>query len=93
MSRTIGVAELQEHFDSVFHEVAEEHVPYVLTRDSRPEAALIAYEEFLKFQAFREKEVFDLFQRARTRMAEKNAGFSDEEITADVRAARNECPG
>ncbi|HYG64189.1 MAG TPA: type II toxin-antitoxin system Phd/YefM family antitoxin [Thermoanaerobaculia bacterium] len=92
MSRTIGVVELQEHFDSVLHKVAEEHVPYVLTRDSRPEAALIPYEEFLRFQAFREKEVLDLFQRAQARMTEKNAGYSDEEIAADVQAARNECP-
>ena len=47
MQRIIGVTELQRRFRSVFDEVAKNHVPYVLTRGSRPEAVLIPYQEFL----------------------------------------------
>jgi len=43
MYRIIGVTELQRRFRSVFDRVARENVPYVLTRGSRPEAALISY--------------------------------------------------
>jgi prevent-host-death family protein len=44
MQRTISITELQRGFRSVLDEVAKKHVPYVLTRGSRPEAALIPYE-------------------------------------------------
>ena len=47
MQRIIGVTELQRRFRAVFDEVAKKRVPYVLTRGSRPEAALIPYEEFV----------------------------------------------
>jgi hypothetical protein len=42
MQKIIGVTELQRHFKAVFDEVAEENVPYVLPRVSRPEAAMIS---------------------------------------------------
>ena len=49
MNKIIGVTDLQRRFRKTFDEVAEEHVPYVLTRGSRPEAVLIPYEQYLKF--------------------------------------------
>ena len=86
MQRIIGVTELQRRFRSVFDEVVKKRVPYVLTRGSRPEAALISYEEFMRFQALQEQDVLARFDRLMTRMAEQNAAISDEEAAADVAA-------
>ena len=41
MQKIIGVTELQRNFRAVFDEVARGHIPYILTRGSRPEAAII----------------------------------------------------
>jgi len=90
MQKIIGVTELQRRFRSVFDEVANKRVPYVLTRGSRPEAALIPYEEFLRFQELREQEVLNRFDRLVARMAEQNATVSEDEVATDVAAARNE---
>ncbi len=90
MQKVIGVTELQRRFRSVFDEVAKEGTPYVLTRGSRPEAVLIPYEEFLHYQEMREQEVLARFDQAWDRLAALNAAHSDEEIAADVEAARTE---
>ncbi len=87
MHKIIGVTELQRRFRPVFDQVAKENIPYVLTRGSRPEAALIPYEEFLRFQALQEQEVLARFDRLVTRMAEQNAVVGEEEVSADVDAA------
>lgn len=93
MFRIIGVTELQRRFRSVFDQVSRENVPYVLTRGSRPEAALIPYAEFLRFQALQEQEVLARFDRLVTRMAEQNAAIGEEEVAADVATARAELGG
>jgi prevent-host-death family protein len=90
MHRIIGVTELQRRFRSVFDEVARKRVPYVLTRGSRPEAALIPYEEFLRFQALQEQDVLARFDRLVARMTEQNAALSEEEVATDVAAALSE---
>jgi prevent-host-death family protein len=90
MQRIIGVTELQRRFRAVFDEVAKKRVPYVLTRGSRPEAALIPYEEFVRFQALKEQDVLARFGALMTRMAEQNADITEEEVAADVAAARGE---
>jgi len=87
MQRIIGVTELQRRFRSVFDEVAKDNVPYVLTRGSRPEAALISYEEFMRYQALREQAILARFDALAARMAQRNAVFSDDEVAADVEAA------
>jgi prevent-host-death family protein len=87
MQRIIGVTELQRRFRSVFDEVVKKHVPYVLTRGSRPEAVLISYEEFMRFQALQEQDVLANFDRLMARLAEQNVAISDEEAAADVAAA------
>ena len=87
MQKIIGVTELQRRFRSVFDEVAEQNVPYVLTRGSRPEAALISYEEFLRFQALQEREVMARFDQLVARMAEQNAAVDEREVAADIDAA------
>lgn len=90
MQRIIGVTELQRRFRSVFDEVTKERVPYVLTRGSRPEAVLISYEEFLRFQALSEQHVVARYDQLVARMAKQNAAISEEEVAADVAAARAE---
>jgi prevent-host-death family protein len=93
MERIIGVTELQRRFRSVFDRVAKDNVPYILTRGSRPEAALIPYEEYLRFQALQEQQVLARFDHLMARMAEQNASISEEEVSADVAAARAEMDG
>lgn len=90
MQKIIGVTELQRNFRTIFDEVARDNMPYVLTRGSRPEAAIISYSEFTQFLAWREQEVLAEFDRAMQRMAERNANFSDDEIAADVEQAITE---
>jgi prevent-host-death family protein len=90
MQRIIGVTELQRRFRAVFDEVSKKHVPYVLTRGSRPEAVLISYEEFTRYQALQEQEVLANFDKLTARLSEQNAAGSDEEAAADVAAAMAE---
>jgi len=87
MQKTIGITELQRRFRSVFDEVAQENVPYVLTRGNRPEAAIISYEEFVRYQGLQEQEILARFDALIARMAQRNAAFSDDEVAADVEAA------
>jgi len=82
--------EFQRRFSSVLEEVAREGVFYVLTRDDHPEAVLIPYEVFLRYQRLQEEEVLARFIRLLTRMAEKNASYSEEEIQRDIRTALHE---
>jgi prevent-host-death family protein len=80
MQKVIGVTELRRHFKAVFDEVAQENVPYVLTRGSRPEAAMISYEDFLKSQALQEEGILARFDALTERMAERNVEFTDEDV-------------
>jgi PHD/YefM family antitoxin component YafN of YafNO toxin-antitoxin module len=73
---------------AIFDEVARRRTPYILTRGSRPEAVLIAYDEYLRFQQFQEKDILGRFDRLIERMAAHNEVFSDEEVEADIRKAR-----
>ncbi len=88
MHKVIGVTDLQRSFRAVFDEVARKDTPYVLTRGSRPEAAMIPYEAFLQFQAFQEKAILERFDRFAARMAKQNAAYSEAEIMADIEDIR-----
>jgi len=90
MQRIIGVTELQRRFRAVFDEVAKGSTPYVLTRRSRPEVAMISYEEYQRYQAFQEQEILARFDALADRMATQNAAFTDDEVAEDVKAARAE---
>ena len=87
MHQIIGVTDLQRRFRTILDEVVKNHVPYVLTRGSRPESAIIPYEDFAQFLAWKERDVLYKFDRAMTRLAEQNALYSDDEVAADVEAA------
>ena len=88
MQQIIGVTELQRKFRSFFDEVVRKHTPLVLTRGSRPEAVLISYEDYVRFQQMQESEVLAHFDQVWNRLAEVNATFSEDEIAADIKAAR-----
>lgn len=92
MNKTIRVPDLERSLRAVFEEVVREHVPYVVTENSRPEAVIVPYDEFLKFQEFQEEEILAHFDEVWKRMAEKTAAYSEEEVAADIAAARNELP-
>lgn len=92
MHKTIRVPDLEKSFRTVFDEVVREHVRYVLTENSRPEAVLVPYEEFLKLQRFQEEKVLARFDELRARMGERNASYSEDEVAEDIEAARDERP-
>ncbi|RMF01422.1 MAG: type II toxin-antitoxin system Phd/YefM family antitoxin [Chloroflexi bacterium] len=93
MQKIIGVTELQRRFRAVFDEVSKNNVPYVLTRGSRPEAVLISYDEFVRWQAMQEQDILADFDRLTERLARQNAAVDEAELAADVDAARSELAG
>lgn len=93
MQKIVGVTELQRRFRSIFDEVVKKNTPYVLTRGSRPEAVLIPYEEFLRFQELQEQDVLANFDRLTARMARQQAAVDEAELQADIEAARTEAAG
>jgi len=88
--KIIGVTDLQRRFKSVIDEVREEHVPYVLTRGSRPEAVILPYDEYVRLEQLDEKEVVYRFDRLLERMRERNEATSGQEAAEDARRARDE---
>jgi prevent-host-death family protein len=92
MPKTVAIADLGERFRAVFDEVTEQHVPYVVTRGQQPEAVLVPYEEFQRLLKQSDDEVLRRFDEVRARIQERTANFTEEEIAADVAAARAELP-
>jgi prevent-host-death family protein len=90
MQKIIGVTELQRGFRAFFEEVVKKRTPLVLTRGSRPEAVLIPYEDYLRFQEMQESEVLARFDRTWRRLAEVNAEYNVDEVTADIESAREQ---
>ncbi len=88
MQKIIGVTELQRQFRLFFEDVVQKRTPLILTRGSRPEAVLIPYDDYLRFQQLQESEVLARFDQAWKRLAEVNAQYSEDEIAADIEAAR-----
>lgn len=90
MNQIIGVTELQRRFRAVFEDVTKNHVPYILTRGSKPQAVLIPYDEYVKYQAQKKETEDQRYDRLMKRMQELNAHFSDEEVEADVESVLQE---
>jgi prevent-host-death family protein len=82
------VTELQRQFRSFFEDVVRKRIPLVLTRGSRPEAVLIPYEDYLRYQQMQESEVLARFDQAWKRLAEVNAQYSADEVASDIEEAR-----
>ena len=90
MDRIIGVTELQRRFKSVFDDVINNQTPYILTRGSRPEAVLIPYEEYVRYQTITEENVKERLEEVLGKIRQATAGRSEEEIQADIEAAIRE---
>lgn len=88
MQQIVGVTELQRRFRSFFDQVARKNTPIILTRGSRPEAALIPYADYVRFRQIQENEVLARFDQVWERLDQLNANFSEDEIAADIKAAR-----
>ena len=88
MQQIIGVTELQRKFRTFFDDVVRKRTPVILTRGSRPEAVLISYEDYLRFQQMQESEVLARFDKVWNRLAEVNAAIGEEELAGDIKAAR-----
>jgi len=88
--KIIGVTELQRRFKSVFDEVREKRVPYILTRGSRPEAVLMPYDEFERLERLDEKEVVYRFDRLLDRRRNRSGAVSAADVAKDVERARSE---
>ena len=89
MQRIIGVTELQRRFRPFFEDVVRKRIPLVLTRGSRPEAVLIPYEDYLRYQQLQESEVLAKFDRVWSRLAQVNDSVNEQELMADIEAARS----
>jgi prevent-host-death family protein len=90
MQKIIGTTDLQRNFRTVFDEVAKDHIPYVLTRGSRPEAALVPYADYLRFQQLQERDVLRRVDALLARLAEQDTGYDAAEVADDVTAAIEE---
>jgi prevent-host-death family protein len=88
--KIIGVTDLQRGFRKVIDEVAEERVPYILTRGSRPEAVLVPYDEYQRLQALQEKEIVYELDRLLERNTARTAQIDEDEVAADTARARRE---
>lgn len=93
MQKIIGVTDLQRNFRAVFDEVTNEQTPFVLTRGSRPEAVLIPYTDYLRYQQLQEADVLQRVDALLLRMIEENDEYDPAEVAADVEAAVQEARG
>jgi PHD/YefM family antitoxin component YafN of YafNO toxin-antitoxin module len=89
MPKTIRVPDFERNPRSVLDEVVRQGVPCVLTDESGPEVVLVRYQEFMKLQ---EAAALARFDEVWEKLDEHNANYSDEEIAADIEAARAELP-
>jgi prevent-host-death family protein len=90
MLKTVGVNELQRQLRSILDEVIADNTPYVLTRDSKPEAVIVPYEAFMRMQALQEQDVLQRVDNMIHRMAENNATYDEDFVAAEVEAAIQE---
>ncbi len=88
MLKIVGVTELQRRFRPFFEDVVRKRTPLVLTRGSRPEAVLIPYDDYVRFQQMEEEEVLAHFDQVWDRLSKLNTEHSLEDIDADIQAAR-----
>ena len=90
MFKIIDVTELQRRFRFVFDEVVEQQTTFVLTRGGQPQAVLVSYQEYRRLQADQTEDALAQFDRAWDRLARINAGVDENQLAADIEAARGE---
>ena len=90
MEKIIGVTELQRRFKSVLDDVVHKDAAYVVARGSRPEADLISYERFQRYQTLDLDALYKRFDLMHRELAKHSADAGEEELAADVAAAIRE---
>jgi prevent-host-death family protein len=90
MLKTVGVTELQRQLRSILDEVVGGNTPYILTRDSKPEAVIVSYDAFMRLQALQEQDVLRRVDDMIRRLAESNAEYDEAYVAAEVEAAVQE---
>ncbi len=88
MDKTIEVAELQKDMDNILDDVTGTRITYILTRQDKPSAVVISYEEYIKMLS--REEVIARFNETWMKIGERNAKYSEEEVAADLELATNE---
>ena len=78
MSKSIGISDLPRGMRGAVDEVTRHKTSILLTRNQRPEAAIISYEDYLHFQAMRESESLMHFHELRSLNARKGIQLGDE---------------
>lgn len=93
MQRTIPAAELEHNVRTILREVADNHISCVVTEQDEPEAVLVPYDEYLRFQRLQREGIWERIERLQARMAQRDSEWTDEEIAADVEEARRDING
>lgn len=92
MQRTIDASELRRSFDELLNEVARNDAEYVVAREGQPQAVLVSYDELARLRRIEERErnFVERWGTMRERMAALSDDFSEEDVAADIEAARQE---
>ncbi len=86
MQKVIGDIELERTVQAVLDDFVQQRVPYILARDNHPEAVIIPYDDFLRFQEYQQA-VYSRFDDLVRRMIDQNDKYSDDEISMDIEAS------
>jgi prevent-host-death family protein len=87
MQKQIDVAELGQPMAGVLDEVVRRQEPYVVARDGEPEAVLVPYGAFLRWQRGGTESADEHFDRVIERLRRLNKDLSDDEVARDVEQA------
>lgn len=91
MDRIVGVTDLVRSFSKFLDlVVGGRGETLILTRDSRPEAALISYAELQRLRAAAERQWPEQYMVMLTELARANRQHSLSEVQADVEAVVSE---
>jgi prevent-host-death family protein len=88
MSKTIDITELQKDVEHVIDEVEITKTSIVLTRNHKPSAVMIPYEDYIKMLS--QGDVWGKFEAVWQDISDKNAAYTDDEIAADLKLATEE---
>jgi prevent-host-death family protein len=87
MQKQIDVAELGRRAAEVVDEVVRRQESYIVARDGEPEAVLVPYIEFLRWQRASGESADEHFEGVIERLGRLNAHWSEEEVARDVAEA------
>ena len=92
MPEVLDLKELEERPAEMVERVVRDRTEVILARNGRPEVALVSYEELVRLRQLEERErnFLERWEQMRERMAALNDCYDDDEVAAEVEAARQE---